>query len=97
MEIYHLRTGIDAKAQYSITFQIESQKKEGVLTRLFQKQKKELISITSNFDAESNRSIEHIAFDISNLEQSEYEFQVIVTDLLSGQIKTRKGTFVVIR
>ena len=96
MEIYNLTTGSGGKANYRVTVEIESRKKEGILSRIFQRKEKDIVSVSSTYSSDSNRALEHVSFDISGLEPAEYEFRMTVTDLLSGQYKTRIGTFIVV-
>ena len=89
-------TGSDDRANYRVTVEIESRKKEGILLRIFQRIEKDIVSVSSTYSSATNRALEHVSFDISGLEPAEYELRMTVTDLLSGQYKTRIGMFIVV-
>ena len=89
-------TGSDDRANYRVTVEIESRKKEGILLRIFQRIEKDIVSVSSTYSSTTNRALEHVSFDISGLEPAEYELRMTVTDLLSGQYKTRIGMFIVV-
>ena len=89
-------TGSDDRANYRVTVEIESRKKDGILLRIFQRIEKDIVSVSSTYSSATNRALEHVSFDISGLEPAEYELRMTVTDLLSGQYKTRIGMFIVV-
>jgi len=96
IEVYHLKMGPDSRAQFEVTFRLEKPAKRGILKRLFRRGKPESVSITSTFNSSTSTSREYIGFDISKLEAGEYEFQIIVRDMQSGQRKSRTGKFSVL-
>ncbi|MCP4724783.1 MAG: GWxTD domain-containing protein [bacterium] len=94
MEIYHLYLGSEGKAQYTIKYQIDKWRKKGFWYDVPEYRKREdRISRSSSYESLTRAVKEEVEFDISNIKPGKYVFTVEVTDLLSGQIKSRKGEF----
>ncbi|MFC1564138.1 GWxTD domain-containing protein, partial [candidate division KSB1 bacterium] len=97
VELYHLFMGTEGKAQYSIDYQIVRKNKISLLGKLlFGEKGEDTLAQQSVYEAQSSTSQEIIAFDISDLRTGDYEFLVEITDLTSGQKKSRKGSFKII-
>ncbi|MFC1493112.1 GWxTD domain-containing protein [candidate division KSB1 bacterium] len=94
LEIYHLYLGPEGKAQYEIKYQIDKWRKKGFWYDVPEYRKKEdRISRSSSYESLTRTATEEVEFDISNIKVGRYVFTIKVTDLLSGQIRSRKGEF----
>ncbi|MFC1493106.1 GWxTD domain-containing protein [candidate division KSB1 bacterium] len=92
LEIYHLFLGSDNQAHYSIEFKVARAAETGLIARLRNRTNPEqLLSQSYTLDSNSRTAKENIMFDISTLEPGNYEFEVEITDLMSGQKKARMG------
>lgn len=95
-ELYHLSLGTDKKASYTVQYQVEKQAKRSIIGRLFRRSdKKQVVSLISDYDADSTSVKETIGFDISKVEPGRYDFVVEVTDNNSNQKKSRKTSFLI--
>ncbi|MFC1565042.1 GWxTD domain-containing protein [candidate division KSB1 bacterium] len=96
-EIYHLRMNSDAKYRYEIEYSILRKKKPGFLHDLLgHNRNREMVSRSSEYSSNQPTVKESVYFDISDLEIENYEFTITVTDLNSGQKKSRTGEFRII-
>ncbi|MCP4724399.1 MAG: hypothetical protein GY863_05170 [bacterium] len=94
LEVYHLMLGSDSNAHYSVEFKVARSGEKGLLARLRGRTNPEqVLSQSHNLDSRTRTAKENVEFDISDLEPGEYEFEVEVTDLVSGQKKLRDGKF----
>ncbi len=92
LEIYHLFLGSDNLAHYMIEFRIARAAESGLIARIRGRSNPELLLTQSyNLDSNSRTAKENVMFDISSLEPGDYEFEVEVTDQMSGQNKMRMG------
>jgi len=92
LEIYHLFLGNDNQSHYSIEFKVARSAERGLIARLRGRTNPEqLLSQLYTLDSNSRTAKENIMFDISELGPGDYEFEVEVTDLMSGQKKARMG------
>jgi len=97
VELYHLKKGIDNWYRYKITFELERPENEKLWKRLLEKHDKPVVSQTVTLESQSDRAYEYITFDISDLEPGVFAFKVTVQDLTTGQSKSRKGEFSIIK
>ncbi len=88
LEAYHLSLGQDGNAHFEIEFSYEK-----TVNHRIRDTKIERVSQIFSFDSEKASAKETAGFDISDLEPGEYEFIISITDITSGQKKSRKGKF----
>ncbi len=91
IELYHLALGTDGKAHYEIEFSYEIVRK-----RRFRSDKVERLSQKQTFDSATSVSQQTVSFDLSDMTPGEYDFNVEVTDIISGQKKSRNGKLVIL-
>jgi GWxTD domain-containing protein len=96
LEIYHLFLGSDNLAHYTVEFKVARAAEKGLIARLRGRTNPEQILTQSyTLDSNSRTAKENIMFDISELDPGDYEFEVEVTDLMSGQKKARMGELII--
>ncbi len=94
LEIYHLMFGGDGRGHYTIEFKVARSGEKGLLARLRGRTDPEqILSQTHTLESRDRTAKESVEFDILELKPGEYEFEVEVTDLVSGRKKTRTGIF----
>ncbi|MFQ5603280.1 MAG: GWxTD domain-containing protein [bacterium] len=88
-EIYHLQKDEENRAHYTIKLQVA--KLHGR-----KKTKKEMISLSHDFESADTRTQEQFEMDISKLASGNYELLVVVTDGVSQQNKNRFAFFTIL-
>jgi hypothetical protein len=93
-EVYHLKPGKDGKSSYTVQYQVEQKFKRSAIGRLLgRSNKKEVVSLVSNYESNSSTIRENIGFDVSTVKPGRYDFIVEVTDRVTKQKKSRVSSF----
>jgi len=97
-EIYNLEKNSDGKTEYSINFElIQKKKKKNVFKKIlgvFGGREKYQVSIKNDYSGESQTATDYMSFDISRLEEGEYELRMQVKDKVSGNVAFTKADFI---
>jgi GWxTD domain-containing protein len=88
VEIYHLALQPDSVAEFSIGFRVARVERKGNKLN-----RKEMVTMSFNFDHIKSRAREGFDIDVSRLKPGDYELTAEVTDKISLQKKQRTAMF----